>query len=200
VSASGPDTHLLRADLEVEGRERIDAIRRDTTRRIAELRARRRAEAERLRTEALRGPERDLRDALARDLAQARIAGDRGVLEARAALLDRVFERAGTLLAGALEDPAAMDRVVSRAREALDFVPEGDVVIACSPGVAELLEGRLDHERELTIEPRADLPAGFRVEAAGGALVIDATLERLLEFGRPTLAIEVLQRLEGDPA
>lgn len=199
MTASGPDTRRLRADLEVEGRARIEAIRRDTTRRIAELRARRRAEAERLRTEALRGPERDLRDALARDLAQARVAGEREVLEARAALLDRVFERAGTLLSAALEDPAATDRVVSRAREALDFVPEGDVVIACSPGVAEVLEGRLDDTRELAIESCADLPAGFRVEAAGGALVIDATLERLLELGRPVLAIEVLRRLEGDP-
>ena len=198
MSAPGPDTRALRADLEAEGRARIDAIRRDTTRRIADLRAHRRAEGERQRNEALRGPERDLREALARDLAQARIAGTRDVLEARQGMLDRVFERAAALLADALEDVAARDRIVSRAREALDFVPEGGAVIACSPGVAEVLEARLDHAREFTIETRTDLPAGFRVEAAGGAVVIDVALVRLLEFGRPTLAIEVLRRLEDD--
>ncbi len=200
MSAPGPDTRALRADLEAEGRARVDEIRRDTTRRIAELRARHEAEAERRRAEALRGPERELRDALARDLARARVAGEREVLGARQELLDRVFERAGALLEDALDEPAARHRVLLRAREALGLVPEGGAVIACSPGVADVLEGALELGTDLRIETRADLPTGFCVEAAGGALVIDATLEQLLELGRPTLAIEVLRRLEGDAA
>jgi vacuolar-type H+-ATPase subunit E/Vma4 len=198
VSARAPDTRPLRAELEAEGRARVDAIRRRTTERIADLRARHKAEAERRRAEALRGPERELRDALTRDLARARIAGKRSELEARQALLDRVFERAAACLADHLEDPAARRRMVIRAREALDFVPEGDAVIACSPGVADVLEEALDLRDDLRIETRADLPAGFRIEAAAGALVIDATLERLLELDRPTLAIEVLRRFAGD--
>lgn len=197
MSEAAPDTRPLRAEIEAQGRARLAAIRRDTRARIGALRAERRAEAERRRAEALRGPERALRLELARDLAQARIAGERERLEAQHALLDRVFERARALLPRALETPAARSRLVERAREALGFVPAGGAVIACSTGVADVLEGPLERPGDVRIETHPDLPAGFRVEAASGALVIDATLERLLELGRPTLAIEVLRRLRS---
>lgn len=124
------------------------------------------------------------------------------MLEARDALLDRVFARAGERLAAALERPAARERLVERAREALGLVPRGDIVIHCSPGVAAVLEDALEDARErdgaLRIETDPRLPAGFRVEAAGGALWVDATLDSLLAQQRPALAVEVLRRLEAE--
>jgi hypothetical protein len=45
-------------------------------------------------------------------------------------------------------------------------------------------------------ESDGELPAGFRVSSADGALVVDATLEKLLDLRRPELAIQVLGRLE----
>lgn len=87
---------------------------------------------------------------------------------------------------------------MARAQEALGFVPEGGALITCSPGVAAALEGRLAAHPELRIETREDLPPGFQITGAGGALLIDATLEKLLELERPALAIEVLRRLAAE--
>jgi vacuolar-type H+-ATPase subunit E/Vma4 len=119
------------------------------------------------------------------------------VLEARDALLERVFKLARDRLGEAIDRPAARERLVERAREALGFVPAGAARITCSPGVADVLDGRLEERDELTVETRSDLPTGFRVEGAGGALVVDATLESLLEGLRPALAIEVLRQLDA---
>lgn len=194
------DTRALRSEIEAEGRARIDAIRRATVARIAQMRAQQRAEAEQTRAQAMRSPDRELRAGLARDVALARIAGQRRVLEARRSLLDRVFAAARDQLGEAFDTQGARDRLLQRAREALGYLPEGKAVIVCSPGVAELLEKNLDPGGDVRIESQADLPIGFRITAAGGALVIDGTLEQLLEQGRPVLAIDVLRRLREETA
>jgi vacuolar-type H+-ATPase subunit E/Vma4 len=175
----------------------VEAIRREAEERIAALRAEQEAAAEQHRADVLRRKEVELRAALAGDLAGARAAGQRRVLESRDALLGRVFTAARALLPEALERPAARERLIERAREALGFVPPGPAVIACSQGVAAVLEGRLDARTDLSVETRDDVAAGFRITGADGALVVDATLERLLELERPALSIEVLDRLEG---
>jgi len=97
--------------------------------------------------------------------------------------------------------PAARHAAVARARDALAFMPSGDAVVVCSTAVAPILKQELaevleQHEGDVRIETRPDLPIGFRVVGAGGALTVDATLERLLELDRPALAIDVLRRLE----
>jgi vacuolar-type H+-ATPase subunit E/Vma4 len=156
------------------------------------------AEAARRGSEALHSKEAELRAAMSRELAQARADSQRRVLEARDALLERVFAGARELLGEAIGQPAAQARLVIRAQEALGFVPAGGAVITCSPGVASVLEGELDAGDSLRIETQLDLPAGFQVTGAGGALVVDATLESLLELRRPLLAIEVLRWLESE--
>jgi hypothetical protein len=50
------------------------------------------------------------------------------------------------------------------------------------------------------VEPDPDFPAGFRTIGARGALVVDATVERLLELRWPELSIGVLKRLESREA
>lgn len=148
----------------------------------------------------MRGREAELRAAMSRELAQGRADSQRRVFEARDALLERVFAGARELLCEAIDRPAAQARLVERAQEALGFIPAGRAVICCSPGVASMLEGELDVGDGLEIETRQDLPAGFQITGAGGALVVDATLESLLELRRPALAIEVLRWLEsGNP-
>lgn len=135
---------------------------------------------------------------LALELARARAGGKRRVLEARDVLLGKVYAHARELLDEAIERPAARERLVARAREALGFVPAGGAVIACSPGVASVLEGELEEDEDLRIETRQDLPVGFQITAAGGAVVVDGTLEKLLELERPVLSIEVLRQLEAE--
>ena len=158
----------------------MEAIRRGAEERIAALRAEHEAAAAQHRADVLRRKELELRADLARDLAGARTAGQRRVLESRDALLERVFTAARALLP-----------------EALGFVPPGPAVVTCSPGVAARLEGQLDARADLSVETRDDVAAGFRVTGADGALVVDATLARLLEGERPALSIEVLERLGG---
>jgi vacuolar-type H+-ATPase subunit E/Vma4 len=109
-----------------------------------------------------------------------------------------VFEQARELLGEAIQRPPARACLRARAQEALGFLPAGGARIACSPGVAAELEGRLAGGRELRIETREDLPAGFQITAADGSLVIDATLEKLLELERPALAVEVLRLLAAE--
>jgi hypothetical protein len=77
-------------------------------------------------------------------------------------------------------------------------VPEGGARVVCSPGVATLLEGALAEADGVSVETRDALPAGFRVEGAGDALVVDATLESLLELDRPRLASWALRRLDAE--
>jgi vacuolar-type H+-ATPase subunit E/Vma4 len=147
------------------------------------------------RAEILRSKEAELRAALRLELSRARADGRRRALEARNELLARIFADAHQLLGEAIQHPTAREYLAARAQEALGFVPEGDALITCSPGVAAVLEGRLAAHPDLRIETREDLPPGFQFTAAGGALLIDATLEKLLELERPALAIEVLRRL-----
>jgi vacuolar-type H+-ATPase subunit E/Vma4 len=188
----------LRAEVEAEGRARVDAIREAARERIAELRAARARETAGRRSETLRRREAELRSALARELAAERTEARRHVLEARQALLARVFELARERLEAAVESPAARARLVERAREALGFVPSGEAVLRCSPGVAAVLGEHLEGAQGLRIETLAGLPVGFQVTGAGGTLVVDGTLESLLTLERPVLSIEVLRWLGAE--
>jgi vacuolar-type H+-ATPase subunit E/Vma4 len=70
-------------------------------------------------------------------------------------------------------------------------------VLTCAPGLAESLASLAASHGALRIETDEAMAAGFRVTAADGALVVDGTLESLLELERDVLAIEVLRRLDG---
>jgi len=192
---AGPSVEALRAEVEATGRARVESIRREAQVQIARLHAEREAAAAKRLDERLRHEEVVLRSDLTRDLARARSRALGRVLEARDELLDRVFDRARERLRTALERPATRDRLVARAREALDLVPAGAVVITCSPGVEAMLQDVAAGRDEVVIETDPTLPSGFRVSGAGGALVVDATLDMLLEIERPALAVAILRAL-----
>jgi vacuolar-type H+-ATPase subunit E/Vma4 len=131
-------------------------------------------------------------------MAAARADARKQVLEARDDLLDRVFAMAEEALSVALEAPSARGELVARAERALYHMPPGDtVVVSGSSGVAPILESALASHDDVYVECDPDLPAGFRMAAAEGAVVVDATLSSLLEADRPALAIEILRRLQG---
>lgn len=134
---------------------------------------------------------------MSRELSRERSEGQRGVLAARDALLERVFAEAHELLSAVTLGPASRTRLLERAREALRLVPAGEVVVRCSPDVARILAEELELPDGARIETQEELLPGFRVTGAGGAVEVDCTLAALLELERPVLAIEVLRRLDA---
>lgn len=191
-------TDALRSAIESEGRARIAEVLRGAEEEAARLRDEASSRAGQRQSGALREKGVELRREASARIAAARADARKQVLEARDDLLDRVFAMAEKALSAAFEAPSARGELVARAEQALSHMPLGGaVVVSCSTGVAPMLESALASHDDVRVECDPDLPAGFRVAAADGAVVVDATLSSLLEADRPALAIEILRRLEG---
>jgi vacuolar-type H+-ATPase subunit E/Vma4 len=194
-------TDALRAAIESEGRARIVAILRGAEEQARRLRDEASSLARQRQSDALRDKEVELRREASERIAAARTDARKHVLEARDDLLRRVFAMAEQALSEELEAPSAQGELVARAERALAHMPpDSAVVVTCSSGVVPMLESALGSHDDVRVECDPDLPAGFRVAAADGTVVVDATLSRLLEADRPALAIEILRRLEENRA
>jgi vacuolar-type H+-ATPase subunit E/Vma4 len=187
----------LRFAVKAAGRERVAAVLRKAEAEAASLRGEADTAAAKQHDEVLAGEEAELRRAANASLAATRLAAKRGVLEARDALLGRVFERAAEVLPAAVDSPSGHEWLVAQARLALSYVPEGPVAISCSSAVVPVLAGALRGREGLHVESDDKQPLGFRLSGAGGRLTVDVTLSALLELHRPQLAIGVLQQLEA---
>jgi len=190
----------LRAALEAEGAARVARVREEAEAEVARLRERAEAEASRRRRAFLEREGARLRREAAARVAKARTEAQRRVLEARDAILDQLFARAAAELPSAAESAGCHEALVARAHQALAHMPEGAVTITGSPGVLPVLERAFAGRAAVRLEGDPELPAGFRVTGARGALIVDATLEKRLELERPRLAIELLRRLETSGA
>jgi vacuolar-type H+-ATPase subunit E/Vma4 len=135
-----------------------------------------------------------LRASAERDIAEARRSQRRLVLEAREAILARIFARAEEIVATG--DSAPTDLLVVEVRQALDYVGSVPAVVHCAPTVVERLRALLAERDGLTVQPDPALHDGFRVRAADGSVLVDHTPERRLAAFRPKLAIELLRRIE----
>lgn len=186
---------LLEA-MERRAEERADAILAEAHAEAARIRDRTDREIERRRTERAERVRREAEREVSRTVAEARREALRFALAARAAAIDRVFERARERLAG----PEGRESWVSRAPEwlerALAYVADGDVTVECDPATAVAL--RLAPDGGPTISPREDAPAGFRLRQ--GPLEVDATLDGLLARAHARLAVEIAARLDEDGA
>ncbi|MBW2233165.1 MAG: hypothetical protein JRH17_22505 [Deltaproteobacteria bacterium] len=189
----------LRAAVEEEARANVAALLDEARAHARALGAEAAEEASARRRRSLRDEEARLRSATARRIAAARGAAQARVLEARDVLLDRVFALACDQLRAALDSPAALQRMVDLVEEAIGHLSAGRVVIACSSELAEPFVEAFAGREDVRIEPDPEMPCGFRAHGPDHAVIVDATLAKLLELRRPMLAIEVLQRLErGD--
>jgi vacuolar-type H+-ATPase subunit E/Vma4 len=186
----------LRTAIEAEGRARVAAVLHDASEQAARIGRETQASADLHRRDALARAEAELRCDARMRVAKAERAARSRVLEARAGLLDRVFELARDALPAALEAPGARERLIAHAEPAMAHMPEGPVVVTASSDLSTALEATLGGREGVRVESDGELPAGFRVSSADGALVVDATLEKLLDLRRPELAIQVLRRLE----
>lgn len=189
----------LEAELEAEGRERAEALRREAERDAVQVRADAEAALARRVAEALRGHEEELRRELGARLAGARREARARVLAERDAFLERVFAAAREALPRASRDPRAREVLAARLARALSRLP-GAAVVRCAPALAREVRGALPEGADARVEadPELEAAAGFLARTEDGAVEVEATLPGLLELHRARLAIVALRELEAD--
>lgn len=177
---SGAEIAQIRAD----GQARAAELTAASERRIAERRA---ATLGRRETEAHARHEREL--SRIRHAARAR------VLEARAALLERVFEQLRRALPSVATSSAYRAGLAARLRRLRAYSGETPVTIECMPALAAALRRLVKTNGDLRIRGDRHIAAGFRLVTTNGRVEIDARLDTLLERRRPRLALEALAAL-----
>jgi len=174
------------ARAEAEGRNRAQTITDAAERRMGER-----------RDAALGSRRAEGRAALERALAATRRGARERVLEARAALLDRVFAAIRAILPDVATTAEYQARIANELEQARAFTAERPAVVRCAPALAERLRQVARTNGRLKIEPDGGISAGFRVATQDGALEVDATLEGRLRRAQPRIAIEVLAALKA---
>jgi len=186
--------------LEREAAARVEGILADGRERAARLEAQHAEEHAQRRAESLSAEEARYRKAAESALASARQHAVERVLRARAALLDRVFATAEASLREAEQSARYREGLTRRLDEALRYLTGRDAIVRCRPELAKAMRpivGRFDGVR---VSVDRDAAPGFAIDAADGSLSIDETLPARLERMRPSLAIEILQRLGAPEA
>jgi len=182
-------------------------LRRSAERTVESIRAEASLEADRLAAEADRAIAERRREVIedkeAKYRAEARVAiaaarhaAMRTVLLARTRLVERVLERARTLLAEASETQSYRSTLGSEVADALQFVHAADAIVRCSPNLHATVGEALRERPDLSIEVDGKLGTGFVVIGDGGSVLVDGCLETRLERLSPALAIEIHSRLE----
>ena len=187
--------------------ELISRLERDADARVAAIASRATAEVDALTSEEGRRSrqlhEDELvsrratrRASLEGALADARRKARGAALEARHALLARIFARAERIARDAAEvtlDDATLGRWLE---EALCSLDELDVVVRCGVG----LKARIEQNRRRARggdRGGSSVPPGLLAEARDGSVSADNTLPRRIERLRPRLAISLLAEHVG---
>jgi vacuolar-type H+-ATPase subunit E/Vma4 len=187
---------LLRT-LEREAEAEIARVLDDARARAVELTrvadesiaARRGATLERRETAARKEHERAL--AGARHTARAQ------VLEARAALLDRLFVQIRVALPELARSTAYRRSLATQLRRLSAFAGDQPVTVRCMPALATTLRRLIKTNGHVRIRGDPRIAAGFFVTTVDGALDVDGSLESRLERLRPQLALEALAALSA---
>jgi vacuolar-type H+-ATPase subunit E/Vma4 len=193
-----PLADLLTA-LERDGQQAIDQeLERGRTeaRRILEEAA---ANATRQTGEELARHDAELRAQAERDVVAAKRRAEGLVLEARGALLDRVFRAAEAAFPAARAWPEYRAALDADIEQGIRFLPEGKVVVTCAAPDQTLVETLLGNRENPAVAASGELTAGIRVTSGDGVIEVDRRLTTRLRAGRPALSIELLAALEPPP-
>jgi vacuolar-type H+-ATPase subunit E/Vma4 len=168
-------------------RAEADQIASDTERHIEER-----------RKAVLSNKEEEYRSNARARIAAERDAAMRAVLLAKTGLVDRVLHGAKALLPEEARRTASGRPLRGELGEALAFVgAEDDATVRCSEELLSAICEAVGGRRGVTVESDSALGPGFMVVGAGGSVVVDRTLQTVLDRLAPTLAIEIHKRLEG---
>lgn len=161
----------------------------------AEIVGRAEAEVARLRALHLERTTSERRSASQRQVAAARAEAREQFLRARAAVLDRVFERASAQLEATAAARYA-GSVPHLARDAARYLEGGPARLRCPPDAAPALNEAVRGLPDIMVEPAA-VPAGVMGVSTDGRVLVDNSLAALLARRRADLAIVLAARIEG---
>jgi len=187
----------LIARLEEDASSQVEAIRRqaeDDVRAI-EATAEQAISDERAAHIGRRRAERQA--AFRQELAEARRSARARELEARHALLNRVFARARALLPDAGRSAGYQRALPSHLDEALSYLEGVACRVRCPSGCAPPLDEATASRQGASLEVDESVEPGFIVEALDGSVVIDNTLTARLARLEGRLSVE-LTREVGD--
>ena len=181
----------------------IARLRQDAQARIAALQAAADAELALLARARADAARHRLEQALAEREAEGRRTGElervdaqrqaaAGVLRARHALLDRVFERAEALAAASCTDPRYLASLPQQLRAVRDCLGDQPASVSCTPALAAALQPLLAALPRWILVPDAAMAPGFVVHAPDAACTIDVTLAARLAALRPRLEARLL--------
>jgi vacuolar-type H+-ATPase subunit E/Vma4 len=189
---------LLRR-LEREGEEEAERILKDARSRAAAILRERERQLASRRQEALERRERELTVEDQREEAEAEHRARRELLTAQKQVLESAIAEIERLAKERVArcDPAMVEWHVAAAREALTYLPPGEVVVRCPPEMVEpLTTGLAQQSRPFTVASDPNIGAGIVVQSSDGYATVDATVRAIVESLRPHLAIEILHRIE----
>jgi vacuolar-type H+-ATPase subunit E/Vma4 len=186
--------------------ELLSALERKMEARVAEELERAKAEAEELlRVAAAEEKEgvhervaehaSEIRGRAEKQLVEARRKAEARVLKARRELLDRVFEGAFLLQNEAREWPS-YHLTLARDVRALLALTAGETVTLLCPA-ADRPEVVAVAGTGTAVDASPEMTAGIRLRSADGRLEVDCSLAARLAAARASLAIKVVQQLEG---
>ena len=180
--------------LEEDARREAARLRQEATERAQEIVARAEADASRKRALHLERVAGQRRSAGERQVAAARAEARERFLQARMAVLDRVFDAASASL-GRMEVSRYKGSVAHLARDAARYLERGPAVLQSPHDAAQAAGAAIQDLPDLRVEP-ADVPAGVTGRSADGRVVVDNTLAAILERRRADLAIGLGARIE----
>jgi vacuolar-type H+-ATPase subunit E/Vma4 len=172
-----------------EGRALIEQARLEAARIDEDSASRMRDELD--RRKAVRALEIAGRESVMR--MEARGGARRSALGARQLLVDRVFERATTLLPD-LATPEWLEGEVGRV---LPYLPDGEVTITCRTRDVARVKRLVAKRADVSVRADDAILAGVIAELGDGSLVVNGTAEARLARMRSMLAIEIVKMLEG---
>jgi len=148
------------------------------------------------RATVLGGREDEYRAAARGQIASERQESMRAVLLAKTRVVERVLERARTLLPDVTRRHTYLVALAEEVAQALAFVGAEGAVVRCPEDLRTAIGAALRATETVTVETSDDVGSGFVMLGEEGRVRVDATLETRLERLAPALAIEIHDRLE----
>jgi len=179
----------LAADGESESKVIVERARAEGARLEREAKDRLRAELD--RRVAARTQELVLRETAAR--LEARSDARRSALLARRAIVNRVMDVARAMLPAA----ASESWLRSAAEQALEYLPEGEVVVRCAGRDVALVKKLVASRKTAQVVADDKIGAGVVAESSDGSVRVDGTLDARLGRLHAEIAIAIVSSLEG---
>lgn len=191
MAGSDLDTELRR-NAQKTAESILNAARTDSERVVSESEH----SIESIRSERMENKEAEYGAVARRAVAAERHAAMRAVLLSRTRVVDRVLERARTLLPNAARTDSYLSTLGLELPEALKFVEEDDALVRCSPALESAVRKALASRPLVRVEPWSEPDTGFTVLGAGSSVLVDGRLESRIDRLASSFAIEIHARLQ----